>query len=237
MRLSKIKRPLKLGSALLGVLLVIFTLIGPVLPIPGLPAAIAYAQSCPGGPQPGSGYARVGVCLTNQAGNQLTSASGYTVRVTQKVGTQTLQHGTTFFNGLFITNSNMAPVGQPLGSCTGNASIPYQLTIIASKGTATSRASYNACNDSAGFIYVVSLAVSPQGGQYGSVKGCITYTAPDGTTQPFDGSPTTQGSPATATITGPSGPASKSITVGFNAQGCLTGTQINNLPVGNYTID
>ena len=237
MRLSKIKRPLKLGSALLGVLLVIFTLIGPVLPIPGLPAAIAYAQSCPGGPQPGSGYARVGVCLTNQAGNQLTSASGYTVRVTQKVGTQTLQHGTTFFNGLFITNSNMAPVGQPLGSCTGNASIPYQLTIIASKGTATSRASYNACNDSAGFIYVVSLAVSPQGGQYGSVKGCITYTAPDGTTQPFDGSPTTQGSPATATITGPSGPASKSITVGFNAQGCLTGTQINNLPVGSYTIN
>lgn len=196
---------------------------------------VAYAQGCPTGIDPNPGPAAIGVCLT-EGGNQLTSPSGFTVTITQTLGGQTHSYGTTFANGVFITTSDIPPVGGALAVCSPPASIPYQLEITATNSSGGSfKTTYNACNANPGFLYYVTLPVSSTGGQtFGAVKGCITYTAQDGTTQPFNDNNTggLGANPAQAIITGPKG----SITAGFDTNGCLTGTQINNLVPGNYTM-
>jgi hypothetical protein len=236
------KRSITVGVSTLGILLIIFGFVGPDIPLPASlsTSPLVYAAGCPSGPEPSGGPTSLGICLTEN-GNQLTSASGFTVSVSQTIGTATKKYGTTFAKGLFITSADMAPVGAALANCQGNAAIPYELEITATNGTATFKTAYSACNDNPDFLYPVTLAVSATAttttiAGFGAVSGCITYKAPDGTSQPFDGNATGSGSPATAVISGPTG-NSKSITVGFTAAGCLTGTEIKNLAAGTYTID
>jgi hypothetical protein len=237
MKTCHLKRQLKIGSVLFVVLLLALNIIGTVLPAQNKIASAAFAAATCPKVQPSGTYAQVGVCLT-EAGKQLTTASGYTVTVTQQIGGKNNVVGTTFADDEFITNSRMSPVGAVLTPCTGNQAIPYQLQITAIKGTAKFTAPVNACGYGQGFLYSQTLAVSAtsQGAQTGSVSGCINYLAPDNTTQPLDGAPSADGSAATAVITGPNGLNSQEYTVGFSTNGCLTGAAIASLPVGTYTI-
>jgi len=233
MKLNRMKPTLKKSGLLFGILLAFFGAVAPALPMFG---SVAYAQSCPNQNIPNNMPA-IGICLT-QSGNQVTSASGYTVTVQQTLGTQTNKIATTFVGslGLFVTNSTIAPVGSQCA--TGTNTAPYKLEITVTKGGVTSKTPDDTCNDGGINIFPISIAApTAQTKQaYGSVSGCISYKAPDGTTQPYNGSANAQGAPATATITGPSGPNSTSITNNLDANGCLTGQQIANLPVGAYSL-
>ncbi len=195
--------------------------------------SLASAAGCNSISAPGPGI-RLSICLVDPSGNLLSDPSNYNVTVTQTYAPgHTATYTTTYYQGTYVTQPMTHGLGTQSQTCTGPSAELYQLEIYAKKNGDTYKNAYNACNDqSRSTTYLANVTVTPgKQPQYGSISGCITYTAQDGTTQKFNGSSNIT-NPASATLVGPNGSAT-STPVTINSDGCLT---VNNLPVGQYTL-
>jgi len=237
----KSRRPrsiLKLFGVAFAIFLLLFNITSSILPSKVLGNTALAASSCPSsGPSVnGDHFTQIVVCPVDNNGNEVSSPSGYTVTITNGNGQK---FNTSYADGFYFNNEVIPPLGTQNATCSGSSANAYALTISVSKGGKTYTQNIDAataCNYDAAQAYEIPVNVASTT-QYGSVKGCITYTAQDGTKGlPFSSSNTNGGSPAQATITGP-GSSGSSINVSFDSKGCLTGSQISHLAVGSYTID